>query len=64
MAPEMARSGVTVDDVLPGRLADRRYALVRAEVANLITYVASDEAAATTGGALRVGGGVASSIIP
>ncbi|MEV6897710.1 SDR family oxidoreductase [Amycolatopsis sp. NPDC051372] len=34
------------------------------EVANLITYVASDQAAATTGGALRVDGGVASAIIP
>jgi NAD(P)-dependent dehydrogenase (short-subunit alcohol dehydrogenase family) len=35
-----------------------------AEVANLITYVASDQASATTGGALRVDGGVATSIIP
>ncbi|MEV4600703.1 SDR family oxidoreductase [Amycolatopsis sp. NPDC049253] len=34
------------------------------EVANLITYVASDQAAATTGGALRVDGGVAPAIIP
>ncbi|MFI5610597.1 SDR family NAD(P)-dependent oxidoreductase [Amycolatopsis sp. NPDC051903] len=34
------------------------------EVANLITYVASDQAAATTGGALRVDGGVANSIVP
>ncbi|WP_329065026.1 SDR family NAD(P)-dependent oxidoreductase [Amycolatopsis sp. NBC_01480] len=35
-----------------------------AEVANLITYVASELASATTGGALRVDGGVATSIIP
>ncbi|MFB9909371.1 SDR family NAD(P)-dependent oxidoreductase [Allokutzneria oryzae] len=34
------------------------------EVANLITYVASDLASATTGGALRVDGGVANSLIP
>lgn len=34
------------------------------EVANLITHVASDQAAATTGGALRVDGGVANSIVP
>lgn len=39
--------------------------LIRPEgVANLITYVASDQAAATSGGALRVDGGVASAIIP
>ncbi|MFF4596896.1 SDR family NAD(P)-dependent oxidoreductase [Amycolatopsis sp. NPDC001319] len=34
------------------------------EVANMITYVASDQAAATTGGALRVDGGVVTAIIP
>ncbi|SDN50782.1 SDR family NAD(P)-dependent oxidoreductase [Allokutzneria albata] len=34
------------------------------EVANMITYVASDLASATTGGALRVDGGVATAIIP
>ncbi|WP_086828091.1 SDR family NAD(P)-dependent oxidoreductase [Allokutzneria sp. NRRL B-24872] len=34
------------------------------EVANMITYVASDLASATTGGALRVDGGVATSILP
>lgn len=34
------------------------------EIANLITYVASDLSSATTGGALRVDGGVTSSIIP
>ncbi|WP_328611887.1 SDR family oxidoreductase [Amycolatopsis sp. NBC_00345] len=34
------------------------------EVANLIAYVASDQASATTGGALRVDGGVLTSIIP
>jgi NAD(P)-dependent dehydrogenase (short-subunit alcohol dehydrogenase family) len=35
-----------------------------AEVANLITYVASDQSSATTGAALRVDGGVAETIIP
>jgi len=35
-----------------------------AEIANLITYVASEHSSATTGGALRVDGGVATSIIP
>jgi NAD(P)-dependent dehydrogenase (short-subunit alcohol dehydrogenase family) len=34
------------------------------EVANLITYVASDQASATTGGALRVDGGLVPTIIP
>ncbi|WP_326836991.1 SDR family oxidoreductase [Amycolatopsis rhabdoformis] len=34
------------------------------EVANLITYVASEQSAATTGGALRVDGGVVTAIIP
>ncbi|HEV7975622.1 SDR family oxidoreductase [Amycolatopsis sp.] len=35
-----------------------------AEIANLVTYVASEHSSATTGGALRVDGGVANSIIP
>jgi NAD(P)-dependent dehydrogenase (short-subunit alcohol dehydrogenase family) len=35
-----------------------------AEIANLITYVASDLASATTGAALRADGGVAPTIIP
>ncbi|MCP2163524.1 SDR family NAD(P)-dependent oxidoreductase [Goodfellowiella coeruleoviolacea] len=34
------------------------------EVANFITYLASEHSSATTGGALRVDGGVATSIIP
>ncbi|GAA3559684.1 SDR family oxidoreductase [Amycolatopsis ultiminotia] len=34
------------------------------EVANLITYVASEQAAATTGGALRADGGVVPTILP
>jgi NAD(P)-dependent dehydrogenase (short-subunit alcohol dehydrogenase family) len=35
-----------------------------AEIANLITYVASDLASATTGAALRVDGGVVATLIP
>jgi NAD(P)-dependent dehydrogenase (short-subunit alcohol dehydrogenase family) len=34
------------------------------EVANLITYVASEQASATTGGALSVDGGLIPTIIP
>ncbi|MBB4689707.1 SDR family NAD(P)-dependent oxidoreductase [Amycolatopsis jiangsuensis] len=48
---------------------DRPTSLLRrlirpAEVANLITYVASEQAAATTGGALRTDGGVVPTILP
>jgi NAD(P)-dependent dehydrogenase (short-subunit alcohol dehydrogenase family) len=35
-----------------------------AEVANMITYLASENAAGTTGGALRVDGGLVSTIVP
>jgi NAD(P)-dependent dehydrogenase (short-subunit alcohol dehydrogenase family) len=34
------------------------------EIANLVTYLSSEEAAATTGGALRVDGGYVDYILP
>ena len=35
-----------------------------AEIANMVTYLSSDLASATTGGALRVDGGYVDSILP
>jgi NAD(P)-dependent dehydrogenase (short-subunit alcohol dehydrogenase family) len=65
-----------IGDGIPFEEAERRFVaeerptsllgrLIRpAEIANLITYVASDLASATTGAALRADGGVAPTIIP
>jgi NAD(P)-dependent dehydrogenase (short-subunit alcohol dehydrogenase family) len=65
-----------VGDGVPFEEAERRFMaeerptsllgrLIRPEeIGNLITYVASDLSSATTGGALRVDGGVATSILP
>ena len=49
-------------------MAERRSSLIRRaatveEVANLAVYIASPQASATTGAALRVDGGVVESII-
>jgi NAD(P)-dependent dehydrogenase (short-subunit alcohol dehydrogenase family) len=64
------------DEDVPFEEAERRFMaegrptsllkrLIRpVEIANLITYVASEFSSATTGGALRVDGGVATAIIP
>jgi len=97
LAMRAARSGVTVNAILPGPtlsdglkdmlhdaqqasgksmegtaadfvMAERRSSLIRRaatveEVANLAVYIASPQASATTGAALRVDGGVVESII-
>jgi NAD(P)-dependent dehydrogenase (short-subunit alcohol dehydrogenase family) len=50
--------------VAEGRPTSLIQRLIRpAEIANLITHVASEFSSATTGGALRVDGGVATSIV-
>ncbi|HEX2130933.1 MAG TPA: SDR family oxidoreductase [Actinophytocola sp.] len=71
---EFVRDRIGAD--LPFEEAERRFMaeerptsllgrLIRpAEIANLITYVASDLSSATTGAALRADGGVAPTIIP
>jgi NAD(P)-dependent dehydrogenase (short-subunit alcohol dehydrogenase family) len=64
LAESVAGTGVTVNAVLPG--PTRSVSLVRwinrfattDEVANMVVYVCSEQASATSGAALRVDGGV------
>ena len=63
LAQTLAGTGVTVNSVLPARPSSliRRFATTE-EVAAMIAYVCSVQAAATTGAALRVDGGVVRAI--
>ncbi|MCV7170413.1 SDR family oxidoreductase [Mycobacterium manitobense] len=66
---EVERSGRTLDDVVTDFVTEQRSSSIirRAatvdEVANMILYVSSEQASATTGSALRVDGGVIDSIV-
>lgn len=66
---EVERSGRSLEDLVAEFIADQRSSSIigRAatvdEVANMILYVASEQASATTGAALRVDGGVVDSIV-
>ncbi|MDG4665507.1 SDR family oxidoreductase [Mycobacterium sp. 236(2023)] len=67
-ADDVERTGRNVDDIVADFVAEnrsssilRRPATVE-EVANMIVYVASEQASATTGAALRVDGGVVDTI--
>ena len=69
LRPEVESSGKSLEDVAAefvtthrGSSIIRRAASVE-EVANMIIYVSSDQASATTGAALRVDGGVIDSIV-
>ncbi len=69
LAPEVERSGGSVEQVAADFVAAHRGSSIirRAasvdEVANMIVYVSSEQASATTGAALRVDGGVIDSIV-
>ncbi|MEU3623026.1 oxidoreductase [Amycolatopsis coloradensis] len=69
LKPEVERTGSSLDKVAADFVAAHRGSSIiqRAaevgEVANMILYVSSDQASATTGAALRVDGGVIDSII-
>lgn len=52
---------VTHDDA---QLPDRLDLIAPEEIANMVVYLASDQASATTGGALRVDGGYVDHILP
>jgi len=66
---EVERSGRTVEELVTAFIAEHRSSSIirRAatvdEVANMILYVSSEQASATTGAALRVDGGVVDSIV-
>lgn len=66
---EVERSGRTLDDVATDFVKEQRSSSIigRAstvdEVANMILYVSSEQASATTGAALRVDGGVVDTIV-
>lgn len=66
---EVERSGRTLDDIVTDFVTEQRSSSIirRAatvdEVANMILYVSSEQASATTGSALRVDGGVIDSIV-
>ncbi|MFF7232465.1 aldo/keto reductase [Streptomyces sioyaensis] len=61
----LARSAVLGNPVIT-RIADRlgKTLIEPAEIANMVVYLSSDLASATTGGAVRVDGGVVDSILP
>ena len=66
---DVENSGRTVEDAVADFIAEhRRPSIIRRaasvdEVANMILYVSSEQASATTGAALRVDGGVVDTIV-